>query len=181
VWVSKANHRHFEVYLDWQETGIIYFHRDLSVQITADRENATDYFMFILICYNLGIQLEELEIQNAVISDMIRRLRSDPTAGEHFVGMLTPTTVDNVVHRNRSDKSEPIYRLTIEAVAYFGSNDQLEEIARRTYHGTFQADLIISLAILRGKSRLLKDFVEDECEYHWWCAAAGHPCAARDQ
>ena len=177
--IMSTTQCHFDVYEYWQKTGELCTYPELlSNNTIVSPQTATADYAGLLSCYDLAVLLEERRFQDAVISKLIRRLRSYLPDKEIFVQQLTPSVVDKMITTYGSDA--PLYRLLVKAAARFGSLQQIGAFTSADYPLSFRADLTMQLALLREKTGGPRDFAENECEFHW-CRGGGYQCTARDR
>lgn len=127
----------------------------------------------LLGSYDLGKRLGDKRFQDAVLSRLVRCLKSDIEHKKAFVGGLTPFLVEKII-RLYSQKS-PMYKLSVKAAAHFASMRQIGAFSTDGYPQGFLSDLLKELTLLREALQPILVLVEDECEFHL-CREEGYRC-----
>jgi hypothetical protein len=159
---SGVTHQVFDVYEYWAQTGTIMIFPELSQSNTTDTTARNDY-KGLFACYKLAVTLEEPRYQDAVMSKMVRRLRSNVPDRAIFVDLLTPTAIDKWLRKYGSES--PIHQLAVVAAARFGTVQQVANFADTSFPQKFRTNSLGYMA-LTCPSNSPKDFLDNDCIFH---------------
>ncbi|KAF2818645.1 hypothetical protein CC86DRAFT_388769 [Ophiobolus disseminans] len=131
--------RQLDIYENWRCTGEVKTYpelRRISSNFVITLQSARADYADFISSYDLAVLLEEKPFQDAIISNIIVRLRSYLPDDGDFIQQLTTHLANKMLLRYGNDS--PLYRLSVQAAARFGSLQQIGMFTSAAYQSAFR-------------------------------------------